>query len=488
MTAEPELKVLPPDFNRFLWDLHQLLKPMVERRLQEKYRRKHGVEWWKGVMESERFGKRYVGSDFLSNPEHVLDIVSRFFELFEPVLQSNGRALIADLRNARNWISHTEISVSTALHITDSFLTVFNRLGQNAPEVVAKKAELEELLLKDMLAKHKAKTEEPSPSAHSSVETQSQNARRESSDNQNDSPSTSSQAAPRTELERSSNETPQPEGPGKPPAAPTRAVASTDLTGSVTAFSPGIKTISAAVAMIAVVATVAVIWPSHDGNNRGAAYQATREDASTQQDGGKSPPIQSSPTTSQSSVETADAAVPDVIAPQRGSRSRDVGAAASQNTAPVARTTQQSERYLTAAKTEGTLFVFAPDTNPAIEVDLTSAFQGTSGVFAPAFFRDGLFDRVYQGDLVVLNGLGLADTAVLYACRASEKRTKSEALDPDLKRSEVQLTCRRLVPASRTSRLVDVTGVGAGYSDDAAFRVGVEHAVQAFKSKLQERQ
>lgn len=151
MMPEHEPRVTPPDFNQFLWDLHAILKPLVERRMLEKYRKKHGVEWWKGVEASQRFGQRTISSDFLSSPENVLDIVSRFYGSFERELGANSRALIADLRNARNWISHTEIPLSTAFHITDSFLTLFKKLGQNPPTVIAKRAELEGLIVKNAL-------------------------------------------------------------------------------------------------------------------------------------------------------------------------------------------------------------------------------------------------------------------------------------------------------------------------------------------------
>ncbi len=225
--------------------------------------------------------------------------------------------------------------------------------------------------------------------------------------------------------------------------------------------------------LVSLIAVFFAISPRHDTKQVAAGMPGSPAHTAQLPQGQPSPPVQPQPTTGAiTSASTNNASS------QPTSPSTSVGTDARRLPRP---------RYITASQVSGAVFAFAPKTDPLIEAELTAALNGTSGVFTPEFYRDGLFERVYMGDIAVLDDLRLSGAAILFGCRtSSEKGNLGGGFDENLRRAEVRITCRGLDLRNKTSRVIDVTGVGAGFTDNDALRVGAQHAVDAFKSKHQQ--
>jgi hypothetical protein len=140
-------------------------------------------------------------------------------------------------------------------------------------------------------------------------------------------------------------------------------------------------------------------------------------------------------------------------------------------------------RYLTGSTIGGIIFVLPQDTDPRLEDQLTATFRGQSGLFSSAFFEDDLFGSVLAGDFQWIDKLELNRVELLFACRSSITSNQRDDIHPGMLRSEIRLSCRLLDIARRTSRQIDITGVGAGFSLDEAFRLAARRTAEALSAK-----
>ena len=105
-------------------------------------------------------------------------------------------------------------------------------------------------------------------------------------------------------------------------------------------------------------------------------------------------------------------------------------------------------------------------------------------MFPDAFINEGFVDQLWSGERMP-DDFGFDAAEMIVLVRVKDATRPNEAVQGQgLLQSEVMLDVVLLDPKARTRRQVGSRGVGAGFSEDAAVRLGLDRAVDQLRTKL----
>lgn len=132
----------------------------------------------------------------------------------------------------------------------------------------------------------------------------------------------------------------------------------------------------------------------------------------------------------------------------------------------------------------GSVSVLMIDARRGMDAMLTqqvaALVDGTDGLFKPAFVQDGLFTRVHQGDMDLLQELGItAEVDRILLGTRTVTFSPTELAGQALVRASVTLNVRVVRPSSGfTSSPATASDVGAGFDEEAAAALATDNALK----------
>jgi hypothetical protein len=109
---------------------------------------------------------------------------------------------------------------------------------------------------------------------------------------------------------------------------------------------------------------------------------------------------------------------------------------------------------------------------------------GSASVFSDAFVTDGVAARLQQGQVELLEQLGLRTTSRVLLIDVRSETAENVVAGERLVRCDVTLTIRSFEPASGTLDLFQVTGIGSGFDAERAERQAIERATTGLGDRL----